>query len=140
MAPNGGKLEDVSRTSFGYIYHHLFLPPKLPGADDTSQKNDTTLLEFVQQSLRRFLPEHHDQDAVKAGISILKSLRTSRNPQGYLREVVVRDILKELKRFLNLFGSQEESLPMFYSTCSSTTNHRTKCWCFYQQKRGHGVL
>ncbi|OQE17962.1 hypothetical protein PENSTE_c019G07856 [Penicillium steckii] len=66
MAPNGGKLEDISTTSFGYIYHHLFLPPKLPGADDTSQKNDTTLLEFVQQSLRRFLPGHHNEDAVKA--------------------------------------------------------------------------
>ncbi|KAL3483630.1 hypothetical protein BJX62DRAFT_249297 [Aspergillus germanicus] len=96
MAPNSGNLEDVSRTSFGYIYHHLFLPPKLPGADDTSQKNDTALLEFVQRSLRRFLHEHHDEDAVKAGISVLKSLRTSRNPQGYLKDVVVRDILKEL--------------------------------------------
>ncbi|KAL3446142.1 hypothetical protein BJX65DRAFT_296583 [Aspergillus insuetus] len=96
MAPNGGNLEDVSRTSFGYIYHHLFLPPKLPGADDTSQKNDTALLEFVQRSLRRFLHGHHDEDAVKAGISVLKSLRTSRNPQGYLKDVVVQDILKEL--------------------------------------------
>lgn len=115
MAPNGGKLvEDVSRTSFGYIYHHLFLPPKLPGADDTSEKNDTTLLEFVQRSLRRFLPGHHDEDAVKAGISVLKSLRASRNPQGYLKDVVVQDILKELSSkgtaSGTCFGSEEGKL------------------------------
>lgn len=53
MVPGGGKLEDVSRTSFGYIYHHLFLPPKLPGADDTSEKNDATLRAAV---IRAFSP------------------------------------------------------------------------------------
>ncbi|RSL88379.1 hypothetical protein CEP51_001714 [Fusarium floridanum] len=96
MASDGGKPEDVSGTSFGYLYHHLFLPPKLPGADDTSQKNDTTLLQFVQRSLKRFLPGHHDQEALKAGVSVLMSLKTSKNPQGYLKDVAVRDILKEL--------------------------------------------
>ncbi|RSM12590.1 hypothetical protein CEP52_002280 [Fusarium oligoseptatum] len=96
MASDGGKPEDVSGTSFGYLYHHLFLPPKLPGADDTSQKNDTTLLQFVQRSLKCFLPGHHDQEALKAGVSVLRSLKTSKNPQGYLKDVAVRDILKEL--------------------------------------------
>jgi hypothetical protein len=96
MASDSEKSDDVSGTSFGYLYHHLFLPPKLPGADDTSQKNDTALLEFVQRSLKRFLPGHHDQEALKAGISVLRSLRTSRDPQGYLKDVAVRDVLKEL--------------------------------------------
>lgn len=141
MVPGGGKLEDVSRTSFGYIYHHLFLPPKLPGADDTSEKNDATLLDFVQRSLGRFLPGHHDEEAVKAGISVLRSLRTSRNPQGYLKDAVVRDILKELSSKGNAFSTcLRGKLTMFSSPCSSTTYHRTKCWCFDQQKCGHGVL
>jgi predicted Zn-ribbon and HTH transcriptional regulator len=96
MASKSGKSEDISKTPFGYLFNHLFLPPKLPVADDSSQKNEAALLEFVQRSLKRFLSVHHDEESVKAGISILRSLRTSRDSQGYLKDVAVRDILKDL--------------------------------------------
>lgn len=79
-----------------YLYHHLFLPPKLPTADDASQKNAVALLDFVKQSLERFLPGRRDEKTVRACLSMLKSLQASRSPQGYLKDACVRDILKGL--------------------------------------------
>ncbi|KAI1071472.1 hypothetical protein LB507_005472 [Fusarium sp. FIESC RH6] len=51
---------------------------------------------MFQRSLKRFLPIHHDREALMAGASVLRSLKTSKNPQGYLKDVAVKDILKEL--------------------------------------------
>lgn len=91
-----GNLDDMPRTRFEYIYNHLFLPPKLPGADDASPKNEATLLDFLQKSLELFLPGRHDERAIRASISMIKFLRTSRNPQGTLREPGVREVLQGL--------------------------------------------
>ncbi|GKT62685.1 hypothetical protein ColTof4_01695 [Colletotrichum tofieldiae] len=97
MAPaQSGGPDQMSRAVLEYLYHHLFLPPKLPTADDASQKNETALLSFVQQSLERFLPGRRDEKTVKASISMLKSLRASRTPQGYLKDANVQNVLQGL--------------------------------------------
>lgn len=95
MAPTGS-LADVSRPTFDYIYHHLFLPRQLPGADDASPKGDASLLDFIHQSLERFLPGRQDETAIKASISMIDFLRKSRSPQGHLKEAGVREVLQEL--------------------------------------------
>ncbi|KAJ3941981.1 hypothetical protein N0V92_013802 [Colletotrichum tropicale] len=79
-----------------YLYHHLFLPPKLPSADDASQKNDSALLRFLQLSLERFLPDRRDAKTIKASISMLKSLQASKTPQGPLKDANVRNVLQGL--------------------------------------------
>ncbi len=86
----------MPRATFDYIYHHLFLPHQLPGADDASPKSEASLLDFIHQSLERFLPRRQDEKAVKAGISMIDFLRKSRNPQGHLKEAGVKEVLQEL--------------------------------------------
>lgn len=103
MAPSKDNFDDISRTSFGYVYYNVFLPSKLPFADDTSQKNEMTLLEFVQQSLQRFILNRRDEEAVKAGISVMKSIRASRNSQGHLKDTGVREVFKGLSRKSKFF-------------------------------------
>lgn len=107
MAPKKESLDLMSRTSLEYIYHHLFLPPKLPGTDDSSQKNEAILLDFVQQSLERFLPDRQDGEVVKVSISMMKCLRTSRNPQGYLRDAGVKEVLQGLSAHDGSLNSSE---------------------------------
>ncbi|KAJ3489573.1 hypothetical protein NLG97_g5962 [Lecanicillium saksenae] len=97
MAPNNAGPYDMPTTTFDYIYHHIFLPPQLPGADDASPKSEASLLNFVHQSLQRFLPSRHDEKSVKAGIALVDFLQKSRNPQGHLKEAGVREVLQELK-------------------------------------------
>ncbi|OAR01441.1 hypothetical protein LLEC1_04033 [Akanthomyces lecanii] len=96
MAPTKGNPLDMPRATFDYIYHHLFLPHQLPGADDASPKSEASLLDFIHQSLQRFLPRRQDERAVKASISMIDLLRKSRSPQGHLKEAGVREVLQEL--------------------------------------------
>lgn len=96
MSCSEGSRYDMSKATFEYIYHHLFLPPNLPGTDDTSTKCETALLDFVHRSLQRFLLGRSDEDAVRAGTSLLDSLRKSRNAQGHLKEAAVSEILQDL--------------------------------------------
>lgn len=96
MAPTKGIPLDMPRATFDYIYHHLFLPHHLPGADDASPKSEASLLDFIHQSLQRFLPRRQDEKAIKASISMIDLLRKSRNPQGHLKEAGVREVLQEL--------------------------------------------
>ncbi|KAI8263017.1 hypothetical protein K4K58_013223 [Colletotrichum sp. SAR11_239] len=88
--------DQMSRATLEYLYHHLFLPPKLPSADDASQKNDSALLRFLQLSLERFLPDRRDAKTIKASISMLKSLQASKTPQGPLKDANVRNVLQGL--------------------------------------------
>ncbi|KAH7361362.1 hypothetical protein BKA66DRAFT_444743 [Pyrenochaeta sp. MPI-SDFR-AT-0127] len=66
MAHTKGSPDVITKTSFEYLYNHLFLPRKLSGADDASRKNEGLLLDFVLQSLQRFLPDRHDAKAINA--------------------------------------------------------------------------
>ena len=96
MLCGAGGRYDMPKAAFEYVYHHLFLPPNLPGADDTSTKCETALLDFVHGSLQRFVFGRSDEKAVGAGASLLDSLRKTRNAQGQLREVAVSEVLQDL--------------------------------------------
>ena len=96
MSCGAGGRYDMPKVAFEYMYHHLFLPPNLPGADDTSTKCETALLDFVYGSLQRFVFDRSDGKAVRAGTSLLDSLRKTRNAQGQLRQVAVSEVLQDL--------------------------------------------
>ncbi|KAJ8109131.1 hypothetical protein OPT61_g7683 [Boeremia exigua] len=67
--------ESVKKTSFEYLYNHIFLPRKLSSADDATPKNEGLLLDFALHSLQRFLPDRHDAKAIEATpIAVLQIL------------------------------------------------------------------
>ncbi|KXH25073.1 hypothetical protein CSIM01_12989 [Colletotrichum simmondsii] len=97
MAPvSSNNPDQMSRGILEYLYHHLFLPSKLPNTDDSSQKNDTALLGFLLLSLERFLPGRQDVKTVKASIAMLKSLQASKTSQGYLKDTNVLEVFQSL--------------------------------------------
>lgn len=93
MAPTP---ENIKKTSFEYLYNHIFLPKKLSSVDDATPKTEGLLLDFALHSLQRFLPGRHDAKAIGVSISMLRSFRRSRNNQGYLKDTYVREALQGL--------------------------------------------
>jgi hypothetical protein len=81
-----------------YIFHHLFLPPKLPGGDDTSASNTIFLMEFVLQSLQSFADKLFGEDGATAqpAISMLENMRDVTDPKGFLDYVGVKKVLSAL--------------------------------------------
>ncbi|KAJ3543984.1 hypothetical protein NM208_g3286 [Fusarium decemcellulare] len=81
-----------------YLFNHLFLPPKLPGDDDSSASNDAFLINFVHGVLHQFLaescPEYHA--AIRVCISMMERMKTSRNALGHLAETGARGTLQKL--------------------------------------------
>lgn len=81
-----------------YLFHHLFLPPQLPGGDDTSTSNTVFLTEFVLTSLRRFTDELVEENAgnSRPAISMLQGMQFATESQGLLDHVGVERTLKQL--------------------------------------------
>ncbi|SPJ89726.1 uncharacterized protein FTOL_13087 [Fusarium torulosum] len=81
-----------------YLFHHLFLPPKPPGGDDSSASKTIFLPEFVLQSLQRFTVElpGEDEATVQPAISMLQTMRDTMDSKGFLDGVGVRKVLTAL--------------------------------------------
>ncbi|KAF5986478.1 hypothetical protein FCOIX_1537 [Fusarium coicis] len=81
-----------------YLFHHLFLPAKLPGGDDTSASNTVFLIDFVLQSLQRFSVDSGGESAatVQPAISMLQTMRCTTDSEGFLDHVGVQKTLKAL--------------------------------------------
>lgn len=81
-----------------YIFHHVFLPPKLPNGDDTSPAKEIRLINLVRDCLIGFLPEvdlsYHE--AIKSAAALMKNTHTARGFDGYLQEDGVRAVLKQI--------------------------------------------
>ncbi|KAM0433504.1 hypothetical protein ACHAPT_004384 [Fusarium lateritium] len=89
----------IQSESFDYLFHHIFLPQKLPGDDDESASNVAALVSFVQRSLQRFLTESPaDQVATRSCISMMGRMQKSTDNHGSLDEDGVRQVLRELSR------------------------------------------
>ncbi|KAF5023030.1 hypothetical protein F66182_4914 [Fusarium sp. NRRL 66182] len=80
-----------------YLFHHLFLPPKLPGCDDSVKKTGF-LVGFTVQSLQRFAEETCSSDAVaiQTATSMLKNMQEVTDTQGFLGQEGVQAVLKKL--------------------------------------------
>ncbi|RBR20353.1 uncharacterized protein FIESC28_05317 [Fusarium coffeatum] len=83
-----------------YLFHHLFLPPKLPGGDDSSVLKTIFLMEFVQQSLRRFADVLVEEDAatIQPAISMLREMQLTTDVKGFLDQDGVESVLRRLSR------------------------------------------
>lgn len=73
-----------SNDQIEYLFHHLFLPPKLPGGDDMSAPNTIFLANFVLQTLQRFAIELGEKDTtlVQPVISMLQTMPVVTGPKG----------------------------------------------------------
>ncbi|KAF5597927.1 hypothetical protein FPCIR_3503 [Fusarium pseudocircinatum] len=83
-----------------YLFHHLILPSKLPGHDDTSATNEEFLINFIIQSLTHFRTlSNEDDDAITNHcIAMLKNMRDARDSNGYLDSRSVQNSLKRLSK------------------------------------------
>ena len=50
-----------------YLFHHVVLPPKLPGTDDWNAEYEDTLLETTVESLRTFSDDIRNDEPQIAG-------------------------------------------------------------------------
>lgn len=122
-----------------YLFHHLFLPPKLPGGDDMTALNSIFLTDFVLQSLQRFTEELGGEDAatVQSAISMLQTMRDTTDSRGLLERIGVQKVLAALSLHgiylhhftLVFFLTNNQS----YRPCRPLPCRRTKCRLAYSQ-------
>ncbi|KAF4967332.1 hypothetical protein FSARC_5098 [Fusarium sarcochroum] len=81
-----------------YLFHHLFLPAKLPGQDDDDGSNTIFLVDFVLHSLKLFIDESVSEDVaiIKTAIWMLKHMRDATDKRGFLAQSGVQNALKSL--------------------------------------------
>lgn len=96
----------MSPDELSYLFHHLFLPSKLPGDCDTSGGNESCLLNLVEEALNSFINHinENDHDAIKSAIAMIGNAQNARDPNGNLQEFGV------LKALDSVVGSSEFAL------------------------------
>lgn len=102
-----------------YLFHHLFLPTKLPGGDEMSVSNTIFLTNFVLQSLQCFTTKLGQEDAaiIYQTISMLQTMRDTTDINGFLAQI-------EVQRVLKVLASHSMSLHNVCSIFSTNT-----CFC-----------
>jgi hypothetical protein len=95
---NGSVLKSVSSEMLEYVFHHLFLPSKLPEGDDSSPTNELSLVKLVQNSLTEFLsktdPSNHA--AITSAKALVESMHTATGLDGFLQEDGIKTVLKKI--------------------------------------------
>ncbi|KAL4804843.1 hypothetical protein BDV18DRAFT_161935 [Aspergillus unguis] len=88
----------LSSGASSYVFHHVFLPPKLPQEDDYNAGYETSLLDTVICALGEFkayVPTHH-ATVFDPVITMLARLRRIRALHGDLDEGMLEETLKHL--------------------------------------------
>ncbi|KAL7926442.1 hypothetical protein ACQKWADRAFT_328227 [Trichoderma austrokoningii] len=98
MAKRERVFKDANSPFLEYIFHHVFLPPKLPNGDDAFPAKESCLIELVTDCLIEFLPKTHssNHEAIGRALTLMKNIRTTTSQDGYLQEDGVRDVLKQI--------------------------------------------
>lgn len=81
-----------------YLYHHLFLPRKLPGEDDYSPECDKMLLGVTVRALQKFKESAADSNAegIDLVLGMIRALDTLLDSRGALDEEQLRQALTTL--------------------------------------------
>lgn len=82
-----------------YLFHHLFLPPKLPQEDDYGVDREILLIDVVVDALHSFKAYFSAVDAEVVGLAstMIIRLRRIHGPNGEVDEVELEKILRRLK-------------------------------------------
>lgn len=81
-----------------YLFHHVFLPPKLPQSDDYDTSCELILLDSVINSLQKFralVPNQHRQ-VLGPVITMVARLREIRGSHGDVSEGKLKEALQKL--------------------------------------------
>jgi hypothetical protein len=91
-------LRQLSDETLDFFFHHLFLPPKLPGEDDASPIVEQHLIRFVLDCLRLFSANSEPQrrPAVHAAIELMENMERTMNDQGHIHSGGMRQVLERL--------------------------------------------
>jgi hypothetical protein len=80
-----------------YIFHHVFLPPKLPQEDDYNPEYELALLDSVIQVLERFKTyASEQQDAILA--SVIEMVSRLKSQAGFHGDVNEGKLLQNLQK------------------------------------------
>lgn len=81
-----------------YMFHHVFLPPKLPQEDDFDPEHDLALLDSVIHALERFKTyEREQQNRIFAfAIEMLSRLKSQAGIHGDVNEGKLLQNLQKL--------------------------------------------
>ena len=81
-----------------YLFHHLFLPRKLPDEDDYSPEGERMLLGVTTRALERFKESTGDDDAqgIDLVLDMIRQLDTLLDSRGALDEEQLEQALSTL--------------------------------------------
>lgn len=93
---------NLSIGAIKYMFHHVFLPPKLPQEDDYDPEYELALLESVIQALERFKTYAIEQQGEILG-SIIEMVTRLKDQAGMHGDVIEGKLLQNLQK-LNHYG------------------------------------
>jgi hypothetical protein len=86
----------LSSAAIAYLFHHVFLPPRLPQSDDYDAEHDLALLDSVIRGLSEFKTyATKQQDGILA--SAIEMITRLRDHVGNHGDVIEEKLLKNLK-------------------------------------------
>lgn len=90
--------ENLTNSDMEYLYHHLFLPAKLPDGDDDCPQNERLLMGFVHHSLGNFVTKTDTETGaeIKACLVMIERLQKCKSSHGFLSADGVQDVLQQL--------------------------------------------
>ncbi|KAJ5636116.1 uncharacterized protein N7484_009429 [Penicillium longicatenatum] len=88
--------EALTLEETSYLFHHLFLPPKLPQAEDYNAGHEHLLLNIVIDALRSFRKYVPNTTVLHQVTETIARLRITHGPQGDVDETQLTKSLTEL--------------------------------------------
>ncbi|PLB53474.1 hypothetical protein P170DRAFT_473334 [Aspergillus steynii IBT 23096] len=81
-----------------YLFHHVFLPPKLPQSNDYSAQHELLLLDRVKDALCDFSSNAQSRDVaiITTALSMMRVLRAILGSEGEVNEEALRKALQNL--------------------------------------------
>ena len=72
-----------------YMFHHVFLPPKLPQKDDSDPQLEETLLDILCSAIQMFKSDaaHSQQDVVQSASDMMEVCRSVRDDSSPAHEM-----------------------------------------------------
>lgn len=89
---------EICEDAAGYLINHIFLPPKLPGADDYEPKHEKYLLDLLFEALSAYksrMPVDHD-NAIAFITSMVDRTRDIHDSHGHVNSSKLKSTLLEL--------------------------------------------
>lgn len=117
-----------------YLFHHVFLPPKLPQKDDYEAEYDLTLVDSVISALNGFkvqAPASYDS-AIDPIIEMMIRLRDVQESHGNVSEKILEQELGKLDVYgksvrLEIILSDSDFVSL--RRLSACFCSQSECWC-----------